>query len=153
MLTPSLSTTLPKCLGMLGGRRPGLKLKRFLDEPLHWAGVIGGACYSLHKALFPHSSTPLVLHWRVLHLRSPNFVPGKATNILLRLFCWAKIKKLGDFSSNAVLVMWGQQSRRQGLVEKKISEIRLSIDSDLSQKRVQVHGWMKPKPTALLTTG
>ena len=52
------STSLPNCLGTLEGWRLGLGLKHFLDGPLHRAGAIGGACYSLHKALCPHSSTP-----------------------------------------------------------------------------------------------
>jgi hypothetical protein len=53
---------------------------------------------------------------------SPDLVPRKATNILLRLFCWTKIKNYllactasttwEIFASNAVLVMWRQQSRR-----------------------------------------
>ena len=58
MPTSSFFSSLPNCLGTLEGWRLGLGLKHFLDGPLHRTGAIGGACYSLHKALCPHSSTP-----------------------------------------------------------------------------------------------
>ena len=51
MPTSSILISLPKCSGKLEGRRPGLKLKRFLDGILHRAVAIEGACYSLHNAL------------------------------------------------------------------------------------------------------
>ncbi len=93
MPTSSFLISLPKCLGKLAGRRPGLKLKRFLDGILHWAVAIEGAHYSQHNALestlLNHSGTAS----RATTLEvSPDFVPGKATNILLRPFCWDKIK-------------------------------------------------------------
>ena len=61
MPTSSFLISLAECSGKLQGRRLSLGLKHFLDGLLHWARAIGGACFSLHKALFPHSSTPPVL--------------------------------------------------------------------------------------------
>ena len=51
MPTSLFLISLPTCSGKLEGRRPGLKLKRFLDGILHRAVAIEGACYSLHHAL------------------------------------------------------------------------------------------------------
>jgi hypothetical protein len=43
-------------------------------------------------------------------------------------------QRLGDFASNAVLIMLGWQLGGRDLCEEKKLEIRLLIDSDLSQK-------------------
>ncbi len=95
MPTSSFLISLPACSGKLEGRRPGLILKRFLDGPLHQAGVIERACYSLHKALCSHSSTFLALPSRATTLEgSLDLVPRKATNSLLRLFSCKRLKKL-----------------------------------------------------------
>jgi hypothetical protein len=51
MHTSSFFISLPKCLGKLEGQRQSLKLQHFLDEVLHQAVAIEGACYSLHNAL------------------------------------------------------------------------------------------------------
>jgi hypothetical protein len=50
MSTLSFLIALSKFLGKLEGRRPRLKLKRFLDWVLHQAVATEGACYSLHNA-------------------------------------------------------------------------------------------------------
>ena len=50
MSTSSFLISLPKFLGKLEGRRPSLKLKRFLDWVLHQAVTTEGACYSIHDA-------------------------------------------------------------------------------------------------------
>ncbi len=93
-----------------------LGLKHSLDGLLQWTRAIRGDYYSLHKSLVPHSSTFSVLPWRATTLEGvSNLVPKKATNTLLRLFIGQRSKitfllvleaqRLGDFASNAVLVM------------------------------------------------
>ena len=105
-----------ECLGTLEGKRLSLQLKHSLDGFFHWTRTIRGACYSLHKALFPHSSTPPVLPWTATTLEGVSLlVPKKATNTVLRLFVGQTSKttfllvqeaqRLGDFASNVVLVM------------------------------------------------
>ncbi len=54
MSTSSFLISLPKCLGKLADRRPGLKLKHFLDGILNWTVEIEG---SLSKN--PRNSTSL----------------------------------------------------------------------------------------------
>ena len=87
-----------------------------LDGRLYLRRAIRGAFYSLHKALFPHSTNPPVLTLRATTLEDVTWIiPKKATSTLWRLFVGQRSKitfllvqeapRLGDFASNAVLVM------------------------------------------------
>ncbi len=84
MLTYSFLNHIPqKFLGKLEDRRLRMQLKHTLDGLLHRTRAIREVCYSLHKALFPHSSTSSVLHWRATTLEGVfKCVPKKATNTL-----------------------------------------------------------------------
>ena len=157
MYTSSFLISLIKCSCKLEGRRPGLKLKRFLDGVLHQAVATEGACYSHTMPLSPHSSTSLVLSLRATTLEGVSQLSlQKSNKRFVETFCWKRLKitfllvqqaqRLGDLASNAVLVLLGQQSRRQGLVRRKKLEIRLSINSDLSRN----FGQAGHQPAALL---
>ncbi len=142
--TSSLLLLLPKWLGKLESQSLGL------GPVTSWMGACreiahGVACSSLCYALEMHSSTSPVLPWRALLLRvSPNLVPRKATNALLRLM----LEKVENYlftcaASTEIGRLFhphhaGQMEVAVGEVgtyaEKKNSEIRLSIDSDLSRK-------------------
>ncbi len=105
-----------ECLGKLEGQRLRLRLKHSLDELLHWTRAIRESYYPYAKLSFHTLQTPPVLPWTATTLEGVSeLVPKKAETTLLRLFLGQrsritfllvqKAQRLGDFASNAVLVI------------------------------------------------
>ncbi len=119
MPTSSSLITFPKCLGELEGQMLRLGLKHSLDGLLHQTRAIGEVCCFLHKVLFPHpipSYTALESSYSWCCL--PTCPLTKKQQHFVEKFCWTRFEKitfllvqeaqrLGDFASNAVLVMKG----------------------------------------------